>query len=76
MLADMKCEFTKAIGMELDATQLLGNVRSKRYFMLLDDGVVHHINLEPQDTGLACLLCIQTISSKLQSKHKEKQANT
>lgn len=31
MLADTCGEFTKAVDMELDATALLGNVRSKRY---------------------------------------------
>ncbi len=30
LLADMKCEFTKAINMDLDYTPFLGNVRSKR----------------------------------------------
>ena len=30
LLSDMKCEFTKAVGMELDYGWLLGNVRSKR----------------------------------------------
>ena len=30
-----------------------------RYSLIIEDGVVRHMNLEPDDTGLACLLCIQ-----------------
>merc|ERR1719204_2278687 len=38
MLADTKCELTKALDMELDIKDLLGSVRSKRYAMLVEDG--------------------------------------
>ncbi|CAE8673589.1 unnamed protein product, partial [Polarella glacialis] len=40
MLADTKCELTKALDMELDATAKLGNIRSKRYAMIIDDGKI------------------------------------
>ncbi|HTE92575.1 MAG TPA: redoxin family protein, partial [Bradyrhizobium sp.] len=40
-------EFTKAIGMELDASGNGLGIRSKRYSMLVDDGVVKKFNLEP-----------------------------
>mmetsp|Transcript_66274 Transcript_66274/g.123733 ORF Transcript_66274/g.123733 Transcript_66274/m.123733 type:complete len:204 (+) Transcript_66274:86-697(+) len=43
MLADTKCELTKALDMELDATAKLGNVRSQRYAMIIDDGVVKKV---------------------------------
>lgn len=42
--------------MELDATPFLGNVRSKRYAMVVEDGVVKKINVEPDGTGLSCTL--------------------
>jgi peroxiredoxin len=45
-LADGNAEFTKAIGMELDASGNGLGIRSKRYSMLVDDGVVKKLNLE------------------------------
>lgn len=46
----------QAIDLELDATPFLGNIRSKRYSMLIEDGVVKHLNVEPDGTGLTCTL--------------------
>jgi len=46
-LADGNADFTKAIGMELDASANGLGIRSKRYSMLVDDGVVKKLNLEP-----------------------------
>ena len=46
-LADGNAEFTKAIGMELDASGNGLGIRSKRYSMLVDDGVVKKFNVEP-----------------------------
>jgi glutaredoxin/glutathione-dependent peroxiredoxin len=46
-LADGNADFTKAIGMELDASGNGLGIRSKRYSMLIDDGVVTKLNLEP-----------------------------
>jgi glutaredoxin/glutathione-dependent peroxiredoxin len=43
---DTNAEFTKAIGMELDASGNGLGIRSKRYSMLVDDGVVKKFNLE------------------------------
>mmetsp|Transcript_11237 Transcript_11237/g.25780 ORF Transcript_11237/g.25780 Transcript_11237/m.25780 type:complete len:202 (+) Transcript_11237:99-704(+) len=43
MLADTKCELTKALDMELDATAKLGSVRSQRYAMIIEDGVVQKV---------------------------------
>ncbi len=45
-LADGSADFTKAIGMELDASGLGLGIRSQRYAMLVDDGVVAVLNLE------------------------------
>src|SRR5881398_209546 len=46
-LADGNAEFTKAIGMELDASGNGLGIRSKRYSMVVEDGVVKKLNLEP-----------------------------
>ncbi len=46
MMADGNGELTKALGMELDLTARGIGVRSQRYSMLLDDGVVKTLNIE------------------------------
>lgn len=46
MMADGSAEFTKAIGMALDLTARGMGVRSQRYSMLVDDGVVKVVNLD------------------------------
>jgi peroxiredoxin len=46
-LADGNADFTKAIGMELDASGNGLGIRSHRYSMLVEDGVVTKLNLEP-----------------------------
>lgn len=56
MLADHAGTFTKAVDMELDATPFLGGMRSKRYSMVVEDGVVTAVNLEPDGKGLTCSL--------------------
>jgi len=56
MLADTTAEFTNAIDVPLDVTAVLGGIRSKRYAMLVDDGVVKAIEVEPDNTGLTCSL--------------------
>jgi peroxiredoxin len=45
-LADPNAEFVKAIGLQFDATGGLGGTRSRRYAMLVDDGVVKVLNVE------------------------------
>jgi len=61
MLADTCAEFTKAVGMELDLTAALGSVRSKRYSMVVENGVVTKLNLEPDGRGLTCSLAPEVI---------------
>ena len=46
LLADGNGDFTRAIGMEMDASRHLMGLRSKRYSMLVRDGVVERLNLE------------------------------
>jgi peroxiredoxin len=46
-LADGNGEFAKAIGLNYDGSERgMGGVRSKRYSMLVDDGVVKALNIE------------------------------
>lgn len=63
MLADAGGEFTRAIDVELDASGALGNKRSKRFSMVIEDGVVKAFNLEPEaGTGLTCSLAPEILS--------------
>ena len=47
-LADGNGEFTKAMGLDLDASGFGMGTRSQRYSMIIDDGVVAELNIEPQ----------------------------
>ncbi|XP_020321506.1 peroxiredoxin-5, mitochondrial [Oncorhynchus kisutch] len=65
MLADSTGEFTKAVDLLLDNDQIvaaLGNKRSQRYAMVVEDGVVKKINVEPDGTGLSCSLASSMLS--------------
>ena len=46
MLADGSGEWTKKLGLELDLTARNMGVRSQRYSMLVDNGVVKKLNIE------------------------------
>lgn len=46
MMADGSAEFTKKMGMELDLTARGLGLRSQRYSMLVQDGVVKQLNLD------------------------------
>ena len=46
MMADGSAIFTKALGLEMDLTGRGMGVRSQRYSMLVEDGVVKKLNLE------------------------------
>jgi len=46
MMADGSGEFTKALGLELDLSARGMGVRSKRYAMLVEDGVVRSLDVE------------------------------
>jgi glutaredoxin/glutathione-dependent peroxiredoxin len=48
MLADGSGDFTRALGLELDLTKGGLGMRSRRYAMLVDDGVVKSLNIEAQ----------------------------
>lgn len=46
MLADGSAAFAKSLGLEIDLTAHGLGIRSKRYAMLVDDGVVKVVNVE------------------------------
>ena len=46
MMADGSATFTKALGLELDLSARGMGVRSQRYSMFVDDGVVKSLNVE------------------------------
>ena len=46
MMADGSAIFTKALGLEMDLTGRGMGVRSQRYSMLVEDGVVRKLNVE------------------------------
>jgi len=46
MLGDGSGDFTRAIGLEMDATGFGMGKRSQRYSMIIDDGVVKELNVE------------------------------
>ncbi|MDZ7783711.1 MAG: peroxiredoxin [Halioglobus sp.] len=47
MLADGNGDFTEALGLELDGTGFGMGRRSQRYAMIVDDGTVTQLNVEP-----------------------------
>lgn len=46
MIADGNAEYTKALGLEMDATGFGMGVRGQRFSLLVDDGVVKQVNVE------------------------------
>jgi len=47
MLADGNGEFTRALGLELDASGYGMGKRSQRYAMVIDDGKIEQLHVEP-----------------------------
>lgn len=55
MLADPSGSFTKALDLAVDLPPL-GGTRSKRYSMVVENGKVSSLQVEPDGTGLSCSL--------------------
>lgn len=55
LLADPTAAFTKNVDLAVDLPPL-GGLRSKRYSMVVDNGVITQLNVEPDGTGLSCSL--------------------
>ena len=47
MLADTCGDLAKALDLQLYLAAVLGNVRCKRFSMLVEDGTVAKVNIEP-----------------------------
>ena len=47
MLADTCGDLAKALDLQLDLAAVLGNMRCKRFSMLVEDGTVAKVNIEP-----------------------------
>ena len=47
MLADGNGAYAKALGLEMDASGFGMGIRSKRFSMIVEDGVVKQLNVEP-----------------------------
>ncbi len=63
-LADGSAEFTKAIGLELDASAFGMGIRSKRYSMIIKDGVLTSLNIE-ETPGEATISSAENILTQL-----------
>jgi glutaredoxin/glutathione-dependent peroxiredoxin len=50
-LADGSVEFTRAIGMDIDRSTAGMGMRCRRFAMIVDDGVVKWLSLEPEGGG-------------------------
>ena len=53
MIADGSADFTRALGLELDLGGRGFGMRSQRYSMLVDDGVVKALHVEEAGAGLS-----------------------
>ncbi|OLL22497.1 putative peroxiredoxin pmp20 [Neolecta irregularis DAH-3] len=51
-LADPAGKYTQALNLGFDATDLLGGNRSKRYALIVENGQVQKIFVEPDNTGV------------------------
>ena len=47
MLADGNGEYARALGLELDASGFGMGKRGKRFSLIVNDGIVTHVNIEP-----------------------------
>ena len=63
MLADGNGQFTKALGLEMDATGFGMGIRSKRFAMIVDNGKVSHLAVEP--AGGVVVSAAEAIMEKL-----------
>ncbi|OTB01966.1 hypothetical protein M426DRAFT_323052 [Hypoxylon sp. CI-4A] len=50
-LADPAGEFTKALDLSFDAPAIFGGARAKRYALVVENGKVKSIHVEPDNTG-------------------------
>lgn len=58
MLADGNGEYTKALGLELDVTKFGLGMRGQRFSMVVDDGVVTQLNIDPEGFKVSSAECM------------------
>lgn len=63
-LSDWDASFTKALGLDVDLSASTLGMRSKRYSMLVEDGVVKTLNIE-ESTGQATVSAAATMLEQL-----------
>ncbi len=63
-LSDGNADFTKAIGLEMDVSVAGMGIRSQRYVMIVDDGVVTMLSVEEQG-GVVDLSSAETVLKSL-----------
>ncbi|MCJ1436461.1 hypothetical protein MMC27_005840 [Xylographa pallens] len=51
-LADPTAEFTRALDLAFDGGAVFGGARSKRYALVIEDGKVSQVHVEPDNTGV------------------------
>lgn len=51
-LGDPTAKFTEALDLAFDGAAIFGGPRSKRYAMVIEDGKVKSLYVEPDNTGL------------------------
>ncbi|RDW78238.1 redoxin [Coleophoma crateriformis] len=51
-LGDPTAKYTEALDLAFDGTAIFGGPRSKRYAMVIEDGKVKELHVEPDNTGL------------------------
>ena len=50
-LGDASGKFTRALDVEFEAASFLGTNRSKRYAIVVEDGKVKSVDIEPDNVG-------------------------
>ena len=51
-LGDPQATFTNALDLAFDSTAIFGQPRSKRYALIIEDGIVKEAHVEPDNTGV------------------------
>lgn len=59
----MIADYVKSLGLELDATGLLGNFRSKRFALVVEDGKVASLQVEPDAPGVTVTAADKVLES-------------
>lgn len=62
MLADPAGDYATALGLDVNAA-VLGGKRSKRFALVVEDGTVTHLQVEPDGFGLTCSLSESLLES-------------